>query len=519
MPPPALNHYVVIGSGPSGMAAAAALLDRDQRVTIVDAGRELDPARATRAAGMARGDPEAWSDGDRAWLTQGLDDDASAIPLKRLFNDGFTYAGSAWTIRGGALPPGFAQWPSQAAGGLSRVWGATLKRLDTNALRAWPIAQGALDPHYGAIEALLAVCLDKVRVDVPLAASAQARRILQQWQVRPAALNALGVRAMPSDLAVSPACRLCGMCLHGCPYGYIFSSTDMLRRYRPNPQLTYRSGLKAKQIVEHGAGCDVVCIDDRGEELVLGADRVFVAAGVLETTRLILASVGRLGDQTILRDSQYFLLPFLSRHASSKAERLHTLSQIFLELDGAQPSAPGLHAQFYTYNDHYAAEIRRRLDGLGGIAAPVAAGIARRFVMAQGYLHSQESGHAVLRLAGPASHPVLDIDPRRKDETRRHLRAVWARLSRAGRLAGLYALMPLARIADIGAGYHSGATLPMAAEPAGWQSDTLGRPKRAQRVHAVDASVWPAIPSGPVTLTAMANAHRIATEASALDWT
>ena len=56
----------------------------------------------------------------------------------------------------------------------------------------------------------------------------------------------------------------------------------------------------------------------------------------------------------------------------------------------------------------------------------------------------------------------------------------------------------------------------MARHPHGWQSDLLGRPAGLRRIHVVDAACWPSVPSGPVTLTAMANAHRIAKQAMLL---
>jgi choline dehydrogenase-like flavoprotein len=40
----------------------------------------------------------------------------------------------------------------------------------------------------------------------------------------------------------------------------------------------------------------------------------------------------------------------------------------------------------------------------------------------------------------------------------------------------------------------------------------LGRPVGFERVSAVDAAVLPSIPATTITLTVMANAHRIASE-------
>jgi choline dehydrogenase-like flavoprotein len=54
----------------------------------------------------------------------------------------------------------------------------------------------------------------------------------------------------------------------------------------------------------------------------------------------------------------------------------------------------------------------------------------------------------------------------------------------------------------------------MRREPGESDTDTLGRPPGWDRVHLIDASVLPSIPATTITLSVMANAHRIATAAA-----
>jgi choline dehydrogenase-like flavoprotein len=55
----------------------------------------------------------------------------------------------------------------------------------------------------------------------------------------------------------------------------------------------------------------------------------------------------------------------------------------------------------------------------------------------------------------------------------------------------------------------------MRAHPGPFEVDVLGRPHGFTRVHVVDASVFPSLPATTITLSVMANAHRIASAASA----
>ena len=68
------------------------------------------------------------------------------------------------------------------------------------------------------------------------------------------------------------------------------------------------------------------------------------------------------------------------------------------------------------------------------------------------------------------------------------------------------------QLAEPGRGFHCGGSLPMRAVPGNFESDTLGRPQGWSRVHAVDASVLPAVPATTITFSVMANAHRIGWE-------
>ena len=50
-----------------------------------------------------------------------------------------------------------------------------------------------------------------------------------------------------------------------------------------------------------------------------------------------------------------------------------------------------------------------------------------------------------------------------------------------------------------------------------FESDVLGRPHGLSRIHLVDSTTFPTIPSTTITFTVMANAHRIATAAGEAD--
>jgi choline dehydrogenase-like flavoprotein len=66
-----------------------------------------------------------------------------------------------------------------------------------------------------------------------------------------------------------------------------------------------------------------------------------------------------------------------------------------------------------------------------------------------------------------------------------------------------------------GRSFHAGGSFPMRSSPGAFETDTSGRPEGWRRVHAVDATVLPSIPATTITLTVMANAHRIGWDSAA----
>ena len=126
----------------------------------------------------------------------------------------------------------------------------------------------------------------------------------------------------------------------------------------------------------------------------------------------------------------------------------------------------------------------------------------------QAFLHSDDSPDLQLTLnKGKAKLGVIP-----NPATAGVFNATYSKLGKLGRMFGGKTVPMLARPGVAGGSFHSGASLPMSNDPHELQSDLLGRPHGLQRVHAIDATVFPDIASSTITLSVMANAHRIASE-------
>jgi choline dehydrogenase-like flavoprotein len=520
-----LSHCV-IGSGPSGVACAHALLQRGAKVTLLDAGVSLEKSRADLVAQMRALPPSSWSAGQIQKLKEGMESSAKGIPLKLAFGSDYPYR--EYDRHFPADYENVALRPTLARGGFSSVWGAAMLPYSEQDVAGWPVRISDLAEHYGAVAKFTGLSarrddLEKlfpIYLDQPAALnlSSQAKIFLGKLEKNRTPLQKAGIVFGQARVGVrvaqspqSPGCVYCGLCMYGCPYGYIYNSEDTIRELQKNPNFTYQPDVVVTRLRESSTR---VVIDGvhrvSREPFAAEAGRVYLAAGVIPTTQILLRSQS-LYDHTVrLKDSQYFLIPLaLTRSAGDvRHELLHTLSQLFVEIFDSQISPHSIHLQVYSYNDLIGSAVRKTFDPLAGPLEFLARSLERRLLIVQGYLHSNHSSRIALTLKkGEPDRMQLKAEP--NSETKPMIHRVIRKLLRHAMHFGAVPVSPMLQIADAGRGFHSGSSFPMSANPAAMQSDTLGRPHGWSRVHIADASALPDIPATQITFSVMANAHRI----------
>jgi choline dehydrogenase-like flavoprotein len=144
--------------------------------------------------------------------------------------------------------------------------------------------------------------------------------------------------------------------------------------------------------------------------------------------------------------------------------------------------------------------------------------LEERMVIVQGYLHSDDSPSIAMTLKRDGETDFLQLDAQPNPATRPAIKKVLRELLSQTRRLGGVVVPPMLQLAEPGRGFHCGGSLPMRASPGNFESDTLGRPRGWSRVHAVDASVLPAVPATTITFSVMANAHRIGWETASANF-
>jgi ferredoxin len=390
----------------------------------------------------------------------------------------------------------------------------------------WPISVEDLDSGYRAVLELmpLSAQIDDLAKLFPLytdkgaslPTSRQAAGMLADLQRNRAKLNANGLHFGSSRLAVDadghrgrPACVQCGLCMYGCPYGLIYSSDQTLAILVATGRVHYKPGVTVQSVEETNAGIRIRALDLDGNSEDFSGERVFLGAGVLNTTTILLRSLGMYDTPVQIYDSQYFLLPLLRLRGTADVVRepLHTLAQLFVEVFDTSISPYTMHLQTYTYNELFRAPVLAALGPFKKIF-PLEAFLGR-LMLFQGYLHSSHSASISATLSHNQDGEALTLRAVPNPEIKKRVRKLALKLAKLTAHTGVLPLIPMIQMGKPGRGFHSGGSFPMSAQPRKGDTDILGRPYGLQRVHAIDSTVLPSIPATTITYTVMANAYRI----------
>jgi choline dehydrogenase-like flavoprotein len=522
---------LIIGSGPAAAGAALALTRHsDVKVTVIDVGLQLEAERRSAVEMLSRLDPAGWDDqAVRLISDHPVPTKVRGVPQKLTYGSDFPYrnvgqldgVSSAANVNESVI--------SAAYGGFSNVWGSQIMPFAASVFRTWPVSMADMEPHYRAILGQIPFAgeVDDLAGLFPILGqpaplpqvSPRTTRVLAAYARHRRALNGLGVTLGKARLAFNaPECVRCGLCMSGCPYSLIYSASQTFDELRRTGLVSYHDGLIAFKIVEDSDTATVLARKlSTGQVHRFEADLVFVACGAIGTTRLVANSLDLLDTDLSMKESQQFLVPMLSMHPTRdpRAEPSFTLNQfnMIVSLDDVGLDVSQLH--FYTYDPAFIDALPRPLRARWAELATRQ--VLRRLSVAFGYLPSWHSPSLLVRAApGPRNDGLPDMQVTPGDppvDGYRMLRTVLRRVLRSGRMLDLYPALPAVQLAGTAKSYHWGGSFPHAREPlSALSSDRLGRVTPWQRIHLVDASVFPNVPATTFTLTVMANAHRIASE-------
>lgn len=516
----------VVGSGPAGVSAAFALVKKGVEVTMLDVGIELEPD-INKVVNRLRKSKHL----DK-FLLQKIKKRMQASPkggsIKYIYGSDYPYREVSKYLPIEARKVSYFQ--SYGKGGLSAVWGASIMPYLDKDLTDWPISVKDLKPHYKAVLKFMniATTKDDLSKIFPLYTenyhtfqfSNQALSLLKDLNRNKKRLKSRGLFFGSSRLAVNfnsakknPGCVYCGLCLYGCPYGFIYNSAFTVEELKKYKNFHYIRNVIVKKVIEKDGKVKIFTQNRiKSNEKIYEGSRVFLGCGTLSTTKILLESMQAYNQEFILKDTCHFMLPLL-RYKGVKnvtKEKLHTLSQIYIEIFDKKIDSHSIHLQLYTYNDFYEVELKNKFGALYRFFKKPLQNLMGKIVVMQGFIHSKNSPGISLRLNNIPRNKLI-LEKKENGYANKVIIKIILKFFKNMKYFRMIPLVPLLKISKPGGSSHYGGSFPMRKKPHKFESDILGRPYGFERTHIVDASTFPSIPTQTITFTIMANSHRIAT--------
>jgi choline dehydrogenase-like flavoprotein len=494
-----IKKVAIVGSGPSGSTAARILIAAGVAVDMYDVGtdatyREHNP-NSVRKEGL--------------------------IPQKTLFGSSFMYRrrdGMRATIS-----DNISFDTSHAKGGLSTVWGATVGGVTAHDIADWPVSIGDLSQHLEQVFEYMPLSAREDMIDsiypVKLKANdlhyenCQSKYILDSVAFNAVELSKQGIMIGKAKLAIDSApgsatsCVLCGQCMTGCERGSIFNAWNTVRLLQEHPKFRYLDHRLVRAFKEHEKAVELVALDlsdgTQGQEHY---DAVILAAGCIDSTKIVDKSLGWTGHEYQIKDSQKYYFPvWVGRGGNSPINKSISLAHLYVQ--GFDAKGNVVQGQLYPGKLLVQTIFEHLFGGFGRAIGRCVSPFLNRFFVGVAYFSSAVSGRIGIQFA---DGDQMFVRGERNGQSAQEFNTFIGKLIKLRKLTGFSPLFRLKMESKLGHSQHFGGTIPMRAHPQKYESDIMGRPFGCDKVYIVDSTVLPSVPATPTTGIVMANAARIA---------
>jgi choline dehydrogenase-like flavoprotein len=496
-------RIAVIGSGPAAAATCLGLCDSDHYqkldITVFDIGRKTGRFSSTLNKLKPKWDNSTYQQFHSAIRKAGK----GWIPEKTHFGD-FPIKYSDQAIL-----------KSDIYGGLSKFWGASFVPFTQTDLKDWPIDEDELSVYYrkmlnhiritGTKDKLSSYLSDEWINEPPIRAPKPINLLKDVINSGANSSFIAGSPRLAMNNSGADGCTYCGHCFYGCYNQSIYSSDQTIDelinankiRYIPNKQLI--SFKKKAEDVE------IILQDTTNSTLeTLHYDKVFIAAGCIETSRIVSASLGI--SQFNIVENPMFQVPIIyTGYVKSKEFNeylaLNNLLIGRLPGDGVDKY---VHMQVYPLNVYLWNHALTKVVGNVGLKLSELAQrtVGKHVYMMLFYLHGDYTKGSTLSFTDDFN----TLNFVNGNETNKQSSLVLKQLSHLLRGSGFHILSPLMSKFAPGGSYHYAGTLPMN-DSRYYNNDSCAID---EDVYITDSSTFPSLPAQNHSFTIMANAYRIA---------
>ena len=510
---------IVVGAGPAGAWAAYGAQGRS--ILMLDAGEDkpenIGPQGNLYELRARKDDLFELLIGENFESLASLRKSSTNLKLK---SPNTNYVTGDWRSASPVAGDDFEGAIALSKGGLANAWGAGVYRFNDRDLKGFPIDAGALRPFYDELTRVIGVCganddlaeffEHDSALQPPIRLSGFFQTMIERYGKMRGVLHTERVFLGRSRLAVLTEPK-------GARGPYEYGNFEFFRTHDPavySPAYTvdelirehaieYRNRRLVTRFRESGNGVEVYARNRAtGEEEIFRGKRVLLAAGALNTARIVLESFSEFEARLPALDNPMACIPFLqlARVGTKLEVRGTSLAQLNLVAEEKE-SGETVHGSLYGTTGPL------RSDVVSSLPLSLSANLVltKYLAPAMGLLMlfwpAEANASSYVRLKQGCE--LEAVFPRGGP------RQIEGRLIQLLRRLGYYTSARLIQRPGNGSGFHYAGMLPMRANPGQYETDRNGLLHGTKCVHIVDGACFPRLPAKNLTFTIMANALRI----------
>ena len=520
-----MNDVIIVGAGAAAAGAALGLSGR--KVLMLDCG--ILPTAGSvarigaRLPALRKGDQDLYPAliGEHFEAMTLVDGKSSISP--KLKSPYMKYITKDWESISPVLSQGFDTQMSFSYGGLANGWGAGAYRFTDNDLRGFPICATHLEPYFdiltaelginGTSDDLAAFFGKEEGLLPPLKLNRSSAVLYNSYKSNRAYFNKKGLTIGRPRLAVlskdhkgRARYKYNNLEFFSTEDRAIYTPTVTLDRLRNEGAIQYENGWLVESYRETPHGVQVTARRIDAEQWkCFEAKKLILAAGCLNSSKIVLASCNEQRSSLPLLDNQISYVPLINPRliGARHEQRCFGMGQLNIIYSDAKASEP-VQGTIYDVSGPLRSDLLFDFPLPFSSAFDAAKLLTPALCLIQ-YFYPDDPCQANRLELNENGHLKIAYSEQKRGLIERATLSAFLK-------TGWIGLPQLCRYPKAGNSYHYAGTLPMKVNPGLFETFPDGRLQGTRNVHVVDASVFTRLPSKNLTFTSMANAMRIATE-------
>ena len=301
-----------------------------------------------------------------------------------------------------------------------------------------------------------------------------------------------------------------GYSMSGCVYNSIYKSSDELKKLIKEKKVIYNPFLLVDKVEEVKEKVHIIFYNINGKKQKIKFDRVFVAAGATNSTRIVMNSLSVYNYKATMKSRGGYVVPIFSfTRLPSDWPNCNTQPDLFIELKN-KVLKNWVHIQVSTENELLREKFRINKN------SNLITKFIKNFIINHTFitfvnLHSNYAGNYELYLTKSSDKNYTNILHTKHQKKHAPLAII------LNIFLNLFSIFYKAKCIPIffmsklnSSSYHVGGTMPMRKRRKKiLDTDSLGRIKGWSKIHIIDSSTFPSLPGTTIGLLLMSNAYRI----------